>query len=185
VAAVAELGSVGTSYDAMSFFDRFRGDSGARSPESVDLSLRQRLVELVLGILREQGRIRVEDAISAAATIVAERCIDAAGDFALRDHELVPGSRVFSTKVNELICGDISDGVVGQVPKDSIVGVLRRRLDARVCADADFPALASLPAPSKAKAFLCRLSSTVGLWTMVLGAMFSGSKVPSGRSALS
>ena len=124
----------------MSLFDNFRKDPGERSSESVDLPLRRKMVELVLGILRDKdGRIRVEDAISAAATIVGERCIDVAGDFPLRDHELVPGSRAFSTKANELICGDVSDGGVNRVPKTSIIGVLRSRLEPRVYADATFP----------------------------------------------
>ncbi|MEI6082899.1 MAG: hypothetical protein WCS70_01210 [Verrucomicrobiota bacterium] len=129
----------------MSIFDSFRKGSGGKPSESIDSPLRQKLVDLILGILRDQnGRIRVEDAISAAATIVAERCIDAAGDFPLRDHELAPGSRVFSTKVNELICGDVSDVSVEQVPTNSIVGVLRGRLDARVYTDEDFPVLSQV-----------------------------------------
>jgi hypothetical protein len=107
--------------------------------------LRQKLVELVLGILRDQGgRIRVEDAISAAATIVGERCIDAAGDYSLRDHELVPGSRAFSTKANDLICGDVSEGDVNLIPKDSIVGLLRSRLDTRLYTNDDFPPLSEV-----------------------------------------
>src|SRR5436309_3263500 len=129
----------------MSFLDRLRKHSGERPAAAIDLTLRQKLVELVLDILRDQnGRIRVEDAISAAATVVGERCIDAAGDFALRDHELTPGSRAFSTRVNELICGDVSDGGVDQIPKDSIVGVLRSQLDPRVYTDADFPPLSEV-----------------------------------------
>jgi hypothetical protein len=113
--------------------------------ESVDADLRQKLVNLVLGYLRDpKGRIHVEDAVSAAATVVAERCIDAAGDFALRDHDLTPGSRVFSTAANALICGDVSEGGIRQVPKDSIVGVLRGRLDSRVYTDAEFPALSDV-----------------------------------------
>jgi len=128
----------------MSFFDRFRQDSRQEPQEAVDWALRQKLVELVLGILRDQnGRIRVEDAISAAATIVGERCIDAAGDYSLRDHELAPGSRAFSTRANELICG-VADGGVNQIPRDSIVGVLRSRLDTQVYTDKDFPPLSEV-----------------------------------------
>jgi hypothetical protein len=73
-----------------------------------------------------------------------QRCIDAAGDFGLRDHEFAPGSRVFSTRVNELICGDVPDASVNLVPKDSIAGVLRNRLDTRAYTDADFPALSEV-----------------------------------------
>jgi hypothetical protein len=106
--------------------------------------LRQKLVDLVLDVIRDQDdRIRVEDVISAAATIVGERCIDASGDFALRDHELAPGSRFLSTTVNQLICRDVG-GSVDKVPKDSIVGILRGRLDTRVYSDTDFPMLSEV-----------------------------------------
>lgn len=120
----------------MGLFDRFR------KPADVDQRIRKTLVELIYSAVRDpDGRIHVEDAISAAATIVAERCIDAAGDFPLRDHELTPGSRAFSTRANELISGDVSAGGVSQIPADSIVGVLRARLDRRVYSDAEFPHL--------------------------------------------
>ncbi|MEY2564835.1 MAG: hypothetical protein QOH88_3028 [Verrucomicrobiota bacterium] len=123
----------------MGLFDRFRRLS------DVDRPLRQKLVDLVLGLLRDKnGRIRAEDAISGAATIVAERCIDAAGDFPLREHELPPGSRVFSTRVNELLCGDVSEGGVSQIPAESIVGMLRARLDGRLYSDAEFPDLSEV-----------------------------------------
>src|SRR6188474_606959 len=108
----------------MSLFDRFRKTPAKSSQEPVDSLIRQKLVDLVFAVLRDKdNRIRVEDAISAAATIVAERCIDAAADYPLRDHQLTPGSRVFSTKANELICGDILD--LKQLPEQSIVGLLR------------------------------------------------------------
>jgi hypothetical protein len=123
----------------MGLFDRFRRIADNDQP------IRQSLVGLVLGLLRDRnGRIRVEDAISVAATIVGERCIDAAGEFSLRDHELTPGSRVFSTRANELICGDISEGGVNQIPTDSVVGVLRARLDSRLYSDAEFPDIAEV-----------------------------------------
>jgi len=129
----------------MKFFDRFLKGASDQSTEPIDAPLRKALVDLVLGSLRDKdGRIRVEDAISAAATIIAERCIDATGDYPLRDHDLAPGSRVFSTKANELICGDVSDGGPSQVPRDSIVDILRGRLDPTLYADADFPALSEV-----------------------------------------
>jgi len=125
----------------MSFFDRFR----KKSAEPADAALRKQLADFVLGIMRDKdGRIRVEDVLSAAATIVGERCIDATGDFPLRDHEMTPGARVFSTKANDLICGDVADGSVSEIPKNSIVGMLRSRLDPKVYADADFPALSEV-----------------------------------------
>jgi hypothetical protein len=129
----------------MKLFDRFLKGDAVQSAEPVDAPLRKALVDLVLASLRDKaGRIRVEDALSAAATIVAERCIDAAGDFPLRTHDLTPGSRVFSTKANELICGDVTDTDLSLLPKQSIVGMLRHRLDPALFADTDFPPLSEV-----------------------------------------
>jgi hypothetical protein len=123
----------------MGIFDRFR--SKPADAAALDRELGQGLVQLVMKLLRDSdGRIHAEDAISAAATIVAERCIDAAGDFSLRDHEMVPGARVFSNRVNELICGDVAKGLAG-VPSDSILGMLRAFLPATLYADEEFPSM--------------------------------------------
>jgi hypothetical protein len=125
----------------MSLFDRFR----QKTPPTTDADLRERLSHLVLDLLRDQdGRIRVEDALSASSTIVAERCIDLAGDFSLRDHDLIPGSRAFSTRANDLICGDVTEGGHDQIPKDSIIGTLYSRLDPGTYSASDFPDLADV-----------------------------------------
>ena len=135
----------------MGLFDRFR------KPTDVDQPLRKRLVDLVYTAVRDpDGRIHVEDAISAAATMVAERCIDAAGDFPLREHEFTPGSPVFSTRANELICGDVSEEGVSQIPADSIVGMLRARLDRSMYSDAEFPNL-----PDVFRQFAARIGGPV------------------------
>jgi len=68
------------------------------------------------------GRIRVEDLISAAAAIVGEAAIAKAGDYDPRKHDHPPGARVFSTKINQLICDDKS---FHEAPPNSIVGDLR------------------------------------------------------------
>lgn len=68
------------------------------------------------------GRIRVEELISAAAAIVGEAAIVKAGDFDPRRHDHPPGARVFSTKINQLICDDKS---FQEAPVESIVGDLR------------------------------------------------------------
>jgi hypothetical protein len=84
------------------------------------------------------GRIRVEDLISASASVVGEAAIAAAGDLDPRQHAHVPGTRVFSTNVNRLICDDRNfDGA----PPESIVGTLREKLRGCGFTDADFPAL--------------------------------------------
>lgn len=126
----------------MSFFGDLFKRPAATPPVDIDLQLRDALVKFLLSVIRDKGgRIHVEDAISAAATIVGERCIDATGDFPLRSHNLPPGSRFFSTSANTLICGDLADVEVKDVPRDAIVGRLHSLLAPQVYSDADFPSL--------------------------------------------
>jgi hypothetical protein len=124
----------------MGLFDRFKKDSPAPPPSQDNAALRDKLVNLVFdGVRSPDNRIRVEDAVGAAAVIVAERCIDAAGNFPLRDHELTPGSRVLSDTVNGLICGDELE--LAKIPPQTVVGTLRACLDRKLYADAEFPDL--------------------------------------------
>lgn len=110
-----------------------------------DFEMRTHLVELVMKRLTERGnRIRAENAICASAAIVGERCIDAAGDFRLRDHDLPPGQRVFSDRVNELLCGDKADAENGEFPPQSVYGILKDGLDSDVYIPAKFPTLVSI-----------------------------------------
>lgn len=113
---------------------------------NVDISaLRTKLVDYILKVLTDKdGRIRAEDAISAAATIVAERCIDAAGDFDLRNHNYHPGSRVFSEATNALFCGDMVSDNVDEIPPGSIIGILRSKLDGQTYSSESFPALSAV-----------------------------------------
>jgi hypothetical protein len=96
------------------------------------------LYSALKGAVTQEGRIRVEDLISAAAAIVGEAAIAMAGDFDPRRHEYAPGTRVFSTKINQLICDDKSRQ---QAPTDSIVGDLCERLVACGFSQTDFPKL--------------------------------------------
>ncbi len=91
--------------------------------------------------LKVQGGVRAEDLITAAASITAECCIAAAGDFNPRKHDFAPGSRVFSDKVNELFSGDKPEATFEAVPRASIVGILRDRLIAGGYDKEDFPSL--------------------------------------------
>ena len=86
--------------------------------------------------LTKNGRIHAEDLISAAAAIVGEISIEAAGDFNPRQHDYPPGQRVLSAKVNELFSGD-KDLI--DAPADSIVGIFRERLLACGFNQGDFP----------------------------------------------
>lgn len=84
------------------------------------------------------GRVQVEDLISAAAAIVGEAAIAAAGEFDPRRHSYTPGTRIFSTNINGLICGDRS---YEDAPANSIIGILRDKLSGSGFTPADFPAL--------------------------------------------
>jgi hypothetical protein len=99
------------------------------------------LYEALTKALTQNGRIHVEDLISAAAAIVGEVCIEAAGDFNPRNHEFAPGGRVFSTKANVLISGDAD---FDESPADSIIGILKEKLTGCGFVKADFPVLKDL-----------------------------------------
>ena len=91
--------------------------------------------------LKKGGRIRAEDMIAATASVTAEACISAAGDFNPRKHQFAPGARLFSTKVNELFSGDTADESIDGPPALSIVGMLRDKLLASGYDKSDFPPL--------------------------------------------
>jgi hypothetical protein len=90
------------------------------------------------GVVTQGGRIRVEDLISTSAAVVGEAAIAEAGDLDPRRHNLVPGSRVFSTNVNRILCDDKS---FSEAPPDSIVGTLREKLIGCGFTHTDFPVL--------------------------------------------
>lgn len=126
----------------MSLFDRFKKDPSPApaGPSPADKEMRDKLVNLVFdGLRAADGRIRVEDAISASAVIVAERCIDVVGTPALREHDLTPGSRVLSEAINGAICGDELE--LSKIPERTVVGTLRACLDPKLYPDAEFPDL--------------------------------------------
>lgn len=95
------------------------------------------LYEALAKALTQNGRIRVEDLISAAAAIVGERSIEAAGDFNPRDHQYSPGQSVFSTNANVLFCGDKE---IDDAPADSVVGIFYNKLVSCGFTRSDFPA---------------------------------------------
>ncbi len=110
-----------------------------KAPDRSERACAHELYEYLCRAIGKDNRIRVEDLITTAASIVAERCIETAGDFNPRQHQFVPGARVFSTKVNELFSGDTSD--LNEVPSESIVGILRDQLLAAGYNRDDFPSL--------------------------------------------
>ena len=82
-----------------------------KSPDSgtLEKAAAHQLYEYLCAFTKKDGRIRVEDLITAVSSVVGELCIGAAGDFNPRKHQFVPGSRVFSEKVNELFSGNVQD----------------------------------------------------------------------------
>jgi hypothetical protein len=74
------------------------------------------------GVVGADGRIRVEDLLSAAAAVCGEACIAAAGDFDPADHTYPPGSAVLSQQVNQILCGDGPDW---EQAGDSVFGLIR------------------------------------------------------------
>jgi hypothetical protein len=91
----------------------------------------------------EDTGIRVEDALCFLSTIVAERCIDAAGDYDLRDHDLTPGSRTFSDKINAMLSGEVAEDDIAKIPAQSVFGMLRDHLQGTYDL-ADFPKLSGV-----------------------------------------
>jgi hypothetical protein len=94
------------------------------------------LYEALAKVLTQKGRIRAEDLISAAAAIVGEMSIEAAGDMNPRDHTFSPGQRVLSTKANILFSGDKD---LNEAPADSIVGIFQSKLLSCGFVREDFP----------------------------------------------
>ena len=70
----------------------------------------------------EDGRIRVEDLLSAAAAVCGEACMAAAGDFDLEHHPFAPGSPVLSDRVNGILCADAPDWASATL---SVFGIIR------------------------------------------------------------
>ena len=117
--------------------NRFRhGVSAYRSRK-----LCKRLVDWVMTTLKDERGVRAEDAVTVAATIVGERCIDLAGEFAMRDHDLGPGARTFSPRINEILCGDSAQSGWNEIPDVSVFGILRNGLDGGKYRDDDYPSL--------------------------------------------
>ncbi len=96
---------------------------------------------VITGLTNDKGKVIPEDAVTLMATIAAERCIDALGEVPLRDHELIPGSRVFSDKMNSFLFGGSGDGTWDSLPPGSAFGFLFRQLLTQKFKKVDFPDL--------------------------------------------
>ena len=84
------------------------------------------------------GRIRVEDLLSAASAVCGEACIAAAGELDPERHALTPGSVVMSDRINAILSGDTTDwSGVGE----SVFGLIRAGALASGYLAADLPLL--------------------------------------------
>lgn len=98
-----------------------------------------RLIETA--VTDADGRIRVEDLLSAAGAVCGEACIAAAGEFDPEAHDFVPGSAVLSDRVNEILCGNATEW-----PKtgDSVLGIVFAGAIRAGYVMEDFPVLADV-----------------------------------------
>jgi hypothetical protein len=87
-------------------------------------------------VIDADGRIRVEDLLSAAAAVCGEACIAAAGEIDPEHHGLQPGSAVLSDRVNAILVADVTDWAAAAT---SVFGIIRGGALAQGYADADFP----------------------------------------------
>lgn len=124
----------------MGLLSKLFGMGGKKS----EAQLVKECVDHILGSLTDERGVRAEDAIAVAAVVVGERCIDAQGEYDLRDHDLTPGSRVFSDGINQLLCGDQSGTAWSDLPEESVFGMLRASLDPSSYPTEVFPALDDL-----------------------------------------
>ena len=80
------------------------------------------LVGLFEAKATQDGRIRVEDLLSAAAAATGEACIVAAGEFDPEHHAFTPGSVVMSDRMNAILCNDAHDW---PGTESSVFGIIR------------------------------------------------------------
>ena len=123
------------------------GRKGTATPHasgsSADLApVATALVATYEGALTDaDGRIRVEDLLSAASAACGEACIAAAGEFDPEHHDFTPGGAVLSERVNAILCAD----AVGWAEAGaSVFGVIHDGALLHGYAEGDFPAIAEV-----------------------------------------
>jgi hypothetical protein len=87
----------------------------------------------------KDGRVRVEDLLSAAAAVCGEACIAAAGEFDPDEHSFTPGSPVMSDRVNQILADDAHDW---EGTGATVFGIVRAGALQHGYAKTDFPQLA-------------------------------------------
>jgi hypothetical protein len=87
------------------------------------------------------NRVRVEDYLTALATVTGEAAIVAAG-IDIEALDITPGAALFGDQINQVLTGDTAD--LDKVPADTIVGILVASLVPNVVTLADFGSLEDL-----------------------------------------
>jgi len=87
------------------------------------------------------GRIRVEDLLSAASAACGEACLAAAEEVDPERHELTPGSAVLSDRVNGILAGDSVDPAAHA---GGVFGIIRAGALAHGYVERDVPAFADV-----------------------------------------
>jgi len=88
----------------------------------------RKVKDVVLAHCKDRrGLIQAKEALAAMAAVVGERCMEAAGEIPVRTHDLTPGQRVFSDKVNVLLTGDEALDLA-EISAYSVFGTIRDQL---------------------------------------------------------
>jgi hypothetical protein len=82
-----------------------------------------------------------KEAIALMAAVVGERCQEAAGEFPVRNHRLVPGQRMFSDKVNVLLAGDGRSADLDRIPPPAVYRQIRDQVNGDRYPKDRFPSL--------------------------------------------
>lgn len=128
----------------MGIFSFFRNrNRESESDNHVNHSeISKNLIDLAIKFLKEKnGGVRVEDVVALMCTLVAERCIEAAGDYSIYDHNKSPGQIVFSDNINRLLYGDCVTDKIIELPPDSVFGQIRGLLKNSPYNLDDFPSM--------------------------------------------
>lgn len=122
---------------------KFMGIFDFLNSKPSDEKLTKKLVEFVYNSIQTDRRVRVEDAICLISTIVAERCIEVTNEFSINEHEFVPGSAVFSEKINELLVGQIAVENWNDLPKECVFARIKNKINSHFD-NSTFPSLTGI-----------------------------------------
>lgn len=125
----------------MRLFGRKAPGQRDAAPSGVQAAAQALATLLETRVVDADGRMRVEDLLTAGAAVCGESCIAAAGEFDPESHQFVPGSAVLSDRINEVLCAN-----AGEWSKagESVFGVIHTGALAGGYAAADFPDLADV-----------------------------------------